>query len=294
MSDADRTRVPTLSGPSAWCRRSRPGPCPARARVGSYAGRAVYRFLLSPRWLGYAALAVLAAAVFVSLGVWQYHRARTVTPPVAAASANAVVRPLSVVLAGSTSVGGTTAGQVVTVTGTWDGAGQAEVPDRPVDGRDGSWVVTPLRRSDGPAVLVVRGFVPDGTAAPAAPAGRVSVVGWLAGSEDATSIGSATADQVGSVSVPVFLNRVSYPLLDGFVGQTRVEPVAADQGLTPVPLPGGGRGSVSWSYQSLGYALQWNLFAVGAFVVLALAARQQARETTARRVTETGLGDITF
>jgi len=254
----------------------------------------VYRFLWSPRWLGYAALAALAAVVFVGLGVWQYHRARTVTPPVPAASADAVVSPLSVVLGGSTSVGGAAAGQLVTVTGTWDGAGQAEVPDRPVDGRDGSWVVTPLRRPDGPAVLVVRGFVPDGTAAPAAPAGQVSVVGWLAGSEDAASDGTATADQVGSVSVPVFLNRVTYPLVDGFVGQTRVEPATAAQGLAPVPLPGGGRGSVSWSYQSLGYALQWNLFALGAFVVLGLAARQQARETTARQVTETGLGDVTF
>lgn len=254
----------------------------------------MYKFLLTPRWLGYAVLAALSAAAFVGLGVWQYHRARTVTPPVAAASADAVVRPLSTVLDGSTAVGGAAAGQVVTVTGTWDRAGQAQVRGRLVGGRDGSWVVTPLRRSDGPAVLVVRGFVPDGTAPPAAPTGRVTVVGWLAGSEDATSVATATADQVGSVSVPVFLNRVGYPLVDGFVGQTRVAPAPAVQDLTPVPLPGGGRGSVSWSYQSLGYALQWNLFAVGAFVVLVIAARQQAREATARRVTETGLGDVTF
>lgn len=292
LSDADRTQVSALSGPSV--RRPVPDSRHGPRSGGLLRWWAVYRFLLSPRWLGYAVLAALAAFVFVGLGVWQYHRARTVTPPVPAASADAVVRPLSVVLGGSTAVGGATAGQLVTVTGTWDAAGQAEVPDRPVDGRDGSWVVTPLRRPDGPAVLVVRGFVPAGTAVPAPPAGQVSVVGWLAGSEDAASRGTATADQVGSVSIPVFLNRVTYPLVDGFVGQTRVEPGGAAQGLVPVPLPGGGRGSVSWSYQSLGYALQWNLFALGAFVVLVLAARQQARETTARQVTETGLGDVTF
>ena len=34
----------------------------------------MYRFLLTPRWLGGAALAIAAAVVMVFLGIWQLHR----------------------------------------------------------------------------------------------------------------------------------------------------------------------------------------------------------------------------
>src|SRR4051812_40878501 len=42
------------------------------SRAGSVSG--VYRFLLTPRWLGFAALALLLAAIMVGLGDWQLHR----------------------------------------------------------------------------------------------------------------------------------------------------------------------------------------------------------------------------
>ena len=34
----------------------------------------MYRFLLTPRWLGGLALAIAAAVVMVFLGIWQWHR----------------------------------------------------------------------------------------------------------------------------------------------------------------------------------------------------------------------------
>lgn len=255
----------------------------------------MYRFLLTRRWLGYALLALVAAAVFVVLGLWQFGRARTVTAPVQAADPAAAARPLADVLAGRATVDGAVAGQLVQVAGRWDAAAQVTVPDRAVGGRNGSWVVTPLRPRAGPAVLVVRGFVADGAPVGPAPTGAVRVDGWLAGSEPVPD-GRAPdgADRIPAVSVPVFVNRVSYPLLDGYVGLTRAVPAAAAGGLTPVPLPGGGRGSVVWSWQSLGYALQWNLFAVGAFVVLGIAARQHAGELRARRVQQVGVAQVSF
>ncbi len=255
----------------------------------------MYRFLLTPRWLAYAASALVAAVVFVALGTWQFDRARTVTASVQAADPTATARPLDVVLQDRREVDGAVAGQLVQVAGRWDAGAQATVPDRDVGGRAGSWVVTPLRPATGPAVLVVRGSVPAGAPAPAPPAGPVRVEGWLAGSEGVPdALPPAGAGQVAAVSVPVFVNRVSYPLLDGYVGLTRTVPAASAGGLPPVPLPGGGRGSVSWSWQSLGYALQWNLFAVGAFVVFAIAARQQARDTRAQHVEQAGVAEVTF
>lgn len=252
----------------------------------------MYRFLLTPRWLGRIALALVGAVAFVALGVWQFGRARTVVAPVPAAAAGALARPLATVLAGARTVTATTAGQLVTATGTWDRAGQAVVPDRSVGGRDGRWVVTPLRRSTGPALLVVRGFVPNGSTAPVPPAGPVTVTGWLAGSEPGDGTRTSGPGQVDAVSGALFVNRVAYPLVDGYLGATRVVP-ADRTGLTPVPLPGGGL-TVRWSWQSLGYAVQWNLFALGAFVVLIIAARQHAREQRAHQLAQAGRAEVSF
>ncbi len=251
----------------------------------------MYRFLLTPRWLARIGLAMIGAVGFVALGAWQFDRARTVVAAVPAAQSGASARPLGTVLAGASTVTGATAGQLVTASGRFDAASQALVPDRVVDGRAGSWVVTPLRRPTGPAVLVVRGFVADGDAVPAVPLGPVTVTGWLAGSEPADAAVPTGAGQVGAVSGPLFVNRVSYPLVDGYLGSTRSTPASA---LVPVPLPGGGNATVRWSWQSLGYAVQWNLFAIGAFVVLIVAARQHAREGRAREVAQTGVREVTF
>jgi len=255
----------------------------------------VYRFLLTPRWLGYAALALLAAVVFVALGVWQFDRARTVIAPVQAADPNAAALPLAGVLGNRPTVDGTVVGRLVRVAGRWDAAAQVTVPGRVVGGRGGSWVVTPLRPPTGPSVLVVRGFVPDGVAAGTPPGGAVVVEGWLAASENLPDARPpAGSAQIAAVSVPVFVNRVPYPLLNGYVGLTRAVPATAAGGLAPVPLPGGGRGAVRWSWQSLGYAVQWNLFAAGAFVVLVIAARQHARELRTQRVEQAGVAEVSF
>ena len=61
----------------------------------------MYRFLLTPRWLGALALAVAAAVAMVFLGVWQLNRyeQRAATNDRIDAAASAVAVPLSGVLA---------------------------------------------------------------------------------------------------------------------------------------------------------------------------------------------------
>ena len=255
---------------------------------------AVYRFLLSPRWLGWAALALVGVVVFVALGAWQFDRARRVTLPVQAAHPDAVAQPLAGVVRGGT-VDAATAGRVVSVTGTWDVAAQVVVPGAKAGGRSVERVVTPLLRASGPAVLVVRGLVAEGTAVPAAPAGTVAVTGWLAGSEPPPQVSPALAPgELAAVSTPLFLNRVGYPLLDGYLGLTRAEPAASAAGLATVPLPGGRTRRVDWSWQSLGYAVQWNVFALGAIAALVIAARQHARDGRVRAAAERGSTEVSF
>src|SRR4051794_19675294 len=57
----DTAPAPSVSAPHTR-------PCGTAATMGS-----VYRFLLTPRWLGFAALIVLLAAVMAGLGDWQLH-----------------------------------------------------------------------------------------------------------------------------------------------------------------------------------------------------------------------------
>jgi cytochrome oxidase assembly protein ShyY1 len=130
----------------------------------------------------------------------------------------------------------------------------------------GLWVVTPLRLTDGSAVAVVRGWVPDtGTAASATsapPAGDVDLAGVLRPSEPVDdlqpgAVADAPPGQVPVVAAALFAQVWPYPLADGYVVQTSASPAGAE-GLRPVPTepPGG------LAFQNLSYALQWWLFSL--------------------------------
>ncbi|MFD0787665.1 SURF1 family protein, partial [Micromonospora azadirachtae] len=131
---------------------------------------AVYRFLLTPRWLGYLALALVAAVVMVFLGNWQLdrYRGRTEINERIDAGQRMTPAPLGEALPAPTGGPGT-AGPApaeekvytrVTVTGRYDTTNTVLVRGRTVDSRVGFEVLTPLVLSDGSAVLIDRGWIP--------------------------------------------------------------------------------------------------------------------------------------
>ncbi|MBP0455511.1 SURF1 family protein [Kitasatospora sp. RG8] len=240
----------------------------------------MYRFLLTPRWLSGTALAVAAVAVCVWLGTWQLGRfedkvsshqeiSRTVDD---AGSA----RPLGELLgADRPQVTTDTVGRAVTVSGTFDQEHQLLVPNRVLDGKQGYYVLTPLRTGDGRTVAVVRGWAPGAPAegaaaegvAAAAPAGEVTVTGRLQAGESSGSNGAVAgglpAGQLGTINQAALVNKLSYEgWYDGWVSAD-----AAPAGLTPVPTvqPQGGDGLTLRAFQNLGYTLEWFVF--GGFVV---------------------------
>jgi cytochrome oxidase assembly protein ShyY1 len=160
----------------------------------------VYRFLASPRWLGYAALTLAAAAVMVLLGMWQldrYHQRASINARITAGTSATPV-PLTEVAprpAGAPgTVGAAPAGDTdwlrVQLTGRFDASREILVRGRTVQGRVGFEVLTPLVLTDGTAVLVDRGWVApaEGGAlampsVPAAPDGEQTVLGRLRPSE---------------------------------------------------------------------------------------------------------------
>ncbi|MFC5665098.1 SURF1 family protein [Kitasatospora misakiensis] len=236
----------------------------------------MYRFLLTPRWLSGTALAVAAVAVCVWLGSWQLGRfedrvsshqeiSRAVTD-------SGTPRPLGELLgAGRPEVTTDTVGRAVTVTGTFDQEHQLLVPNRVLDGRQGYYVLTPLRTPDDRTVAVVRGWAAGqpspGTTPSAAPTGEVTVGGRLQAGETSGSGGAVAGGlpegQLGTINRAALVNKLA---LDGWYDGW-VSADAAPEGLTPVPTvqPQGGDGLSLRAFQNLGYTLEWFVF--GGFVV---------------------------
>ncbi|MFJ9695903.1 SURF1 family protein [Kitasatospora sp. NPDC101183] len=233
----------------------------------------MYRFLLTPRWLSGTALAVAAVAVCVWLGTWQLgrfeDRVSTHQENKQAVTASGEARPIGELLnSAAPQVSTVTVGKSVTVGGSYDAEHQLLVPNRALDGRQGYYVLTPLRTADGHAVAVVRGWAPGApAAAPAPPSGEVTVTGRLQANESVGSNGAVAgglpAGELGMINRASLLNVLEYDgWYDGWV--------AADEspaGLTAVPTvqPQGGDGLTLRAFQNLGYTLEWFVF--GGFVV---------------------------
>ncbi|GLY24809.1 SURF1 family protein [Micromonospora sp. NBRC 101691] len=249
----------------------------------------MYRFLLTPRWLGYLVLALVAAAAMVQLGNWQLDRyqGRSAINERIDATARMTPVPLGDVLAAPTGASGTAGAAPdaedvwtrVTVTGRYDAANSVWIRGRSVERQVGFELVTPLLLADGSAVLVDRGWVPptpggDATARPelpATPGGEVTVVGRVRLSESGAGAVERRDGRLETrrIGVAQLARELPYPVHGAYVlldGQTpEAEPV-----FQAVPV----RHENNW--QNLGYVVQWWLFAAMTLVAYGWVARREA------------------
>ncbi|MFF9147788.1 SURF1 family protein [Streptomyces sp. NPDC055051] len=246
----------------------------------------MYRFLRTPRWWGINLFVLLAIPVCVFMGTWQLgkfedrvdsHQEAERKP---AASAQRAA-PLASLL----PVDKETSGRVAEATGRY--GKQFLVPERELDGRRGSYVLTLLRTDGGRSLPVVRGWLPAGAEAPAPPSGEVTAVGALQASENQGTKGVRTAGglpegQLGMISAASLVNVVTEDVYDAWVTLTD-----SPAGLTPVPAAAAaGTGLDAKAFQNLGYTAEWFVFA--GFVVF-MWFRLVRREAEAARDAELGL-----
>lgn len=237
-----------------------------------------YRFLRQPRWVLFSALMLGLVVLMVSLALWQLRRLdekRARNDRIAEAVA---AEPL--VLGASSDL---PEWRTVSATGTYDVGHQVLIRNRSFDGLAGFHVVTPLRLSDGRALLVNRGWIPlvsagsDAPAPPPPPTGPVSVNGRVRPSQhkgrflSPTDPPDGTLEQLYRVDVPRIAQQVPYPLFPEYVEliSTAPEPAASQPALIPVPEPDEG--------PHLAYAGQWIFFSCCAIAGWVLVVRRTAK-----------------
>ncbi|WP_205859595.1 SURF1 family protein [Phycicoccus flavus] len=247
------------------------------------------RTALTPRYLGLLALAVVLAGVFVQLGRWQLGVAedRGRRAAIEEAATRAPV-PLASVLAPHAAFPGELSARQVTVSGRYAN-GQLEVPDRRLDGRTGSWVITPfVVDGTGATLPVLRGFVPDGTDPGPPPRGPRTLAGGLAPGES-PSTAPVGPGEIASVDTSVLVNTWTGDLYNAFLFLRAEDPADGPQ-LTKVPTPLGPTG-VTW--RNAAYAVQWWVFAGFALWLWWRMVREDSRPRPARAPRPAGAAEAT-
>ncbi|MBT0772406.1 SURF1 family protein [Kineosporia sp. J2-2] len=246
------------------------------------------------RWAGALAGVVVLTIVFLFLGRWQLHRheAKSARNHLIAANYDATPVPLAQILPAGATLADEQEWRQVTVTGEYladdtvlirnrphDQIGQAGTVGTGGNSQNGYEVVVPLRGADGTVLFVDRGWIPAGSSdasrpdsVPAPPTGQVTVVARLRPSEPASDR-TAPAGQAARLNVAALTGQTGLDAADvvgAFGALVSEDPPAAD---TPEAAeePDTGLGI------NLSYSVQWDSFAIIAYVLFGVAMVREVR-----------------
>jgi cytochrome oxidase assembly protein ShyY1 len=237
----------------------------------------MYRFLFTPRWLGFHLLVIVGIVTMVNLGFWQLRRLdeRTAFNAQVSERIEDPPAPLDDVLRADTDPDGVE-WRSVTARGTYLRDEQFLVVNRSQGGIGGTMVVTPLQLADGRLLLVERGFQPGTTAAAAAPSGTVDVVGRLRPSEQRrtgqlSDPAEGELQEAQRLDIARLAPQLPGPPVPMFIELTASQPAEPKPYPAPVTLP------ELTSGPHLSYAVQWFTFSAAVMVGWVLAVRKSLR-----------------
>jgi Uncharacterized conserved protein len=234
----------------------------------------VLTLLRTRRWQGFTAVVIVAIIAFGFLSRWQWDRAEEKQAEARAQALSdtpAITPPVADSLPEFTPV---------TFTGDYVPESVRFVRQRPLEGRNGFWVVQQLSVDDG-VVWLLRGWTPSGIRAgdsPELPAsalsGRATVTGIArplpeGDAFDIGDRGGLPLDQITEITTGQLPGATN---VEWFVQVRASEP---EDDLIAVPL------LETDDLQNLSYAIQWLLFAAVAVGGWIFFLRREARETGA-------------
>lgn len=227
----------------------------------------IFLKMFSRKWIITTLLVILGAAICVRLGIWQLDRLaqrRTFNTHVFTMQASPVLTlPAAADLTSMEY-------RAVTATGTYDFDNQVALRNQFNGNEYGYHLLTPLRLSDGEAVMVDRGWIPaDGNSTPADwrkydQPGQVSVDGEIRLEQTQPSFGSVADPTLAPgqthfdfwvyVNLDRIEKQIPYPILPVYI---QLNP---DPSRTKPPIPFQPQLDLTEGPHQ-GYALQWFSFA---------------------------------
>jgi surfeit locus 1 family protein len=245
-----------------------------------------YRFALKPRWIVSHIFVATMVVLFVIAGFWQLSRLqekRDRNARVVARTEEPVADVADLADPGDYDRARALEFRQATATGTYRADQEVLVRSRSRDSAPGSWVLTPLQLDDGTAVVVNRGWIPNGgeyEAVPkrfAAPDGEVTVTGLVRRTETKGRFGSTdpatgTLTDLARADIARLDQQVDEDVLPFYLQLQEQVPEVADTAPRPVPAPELDEGP------HLSYALQWFTFALMTLIIYPLILRRRARE----------------
>jgi cytochrome oxidase assembly protein ShyY1 len=242
----------------------------------------MYRFLLRPRWIAFTVVVVTAIVVMINLGFWQLRRLdeRRAFNEAVAERFDQTAVGVDELIAPNAEVGDDELAAVewrpVVASGRYLPDEELHVVHRSQGGRPGVNVVTPLLLDDGRVLIVVRGFVPQDTEVPPAPAGEVTITGRLRRSE-VRRTGALSDPSEGDlaeaqrVDIPRLAAQLPGDVVPMYIGLTDSDPPESGGLLEPIAEPSLDDGP------HLSYAVQWFMFSALAALGWLLAVRHSRR-----------------
>jgi cytochrome oxidase assembly protein ShyY1 len=243
-------------------------------------GGVIWPLLRTRRWLGFTAVVVGAIVAVGLLSAWQWSRADDRRHERLALQAALAAEPAPVASIDlSAGPAALDVWRAVTARGVYLGDTQAVVRKRPLDARNGFWLMTPLQTDGGPVVWVNRGWLPAGVDAlstpplPAPPPGEVVVTGYLRAFDEASPADNEGLP-TGQVAAPApELLPPASDALPAYIQLSGSDP--EQEGLVALPLP-----EVDEN-RNISYAIQWLLFAAVAIGGWFFFLRREAKEDAA-------------
>ena len=224
--------------------------------------------LRTRRWQGFTAVVIVTIIAFGLLSRWQWSRAEEKRIQ---QQAQSISQMKPVTPSAGESVEEFTA---ISITGTYLPDTQRLVRQRPLEGRNGFWVMEQLATDQG-SVWVLRGWVAanarasETPAVPAVDSSVVTVTGIARPLPEGVALedrGGLPLDQVTEIAAAQLPDR---GVMDWYLQQRESQP--ADP-LIAVPLP------EADDLQNVSYAVQWLLFAAVAIGGWFFFLRREARE----------------
>nr|WP_231712103.1 SURF1 family protein [Arthrobacter sp. zg-Y820] len=218
---------------------------------------------LQLRWIAALLFALAISTVFVLLSQWQFSTAESDLP--ASTDRTEAVRPLTEVFTPGVELFGTTADQMVSMTGSFRTDDTVLIDNRLYDGEEGYWVVTAFAVDGAPgeAVMpVVRGWIADPDDAVPAPSGEAAVVGRLLPPE--APVAQPAEDGIlPSLASAELINVWDTPGYSAFVtaDSVTVNGEAAEAGDMRVVDVDAQPQETTVNWMNIFYALEWVVFA---------------------------------